>query len=96
VRGGGNLRARPSAEVGDIGTALSAKPSRILHGVLASGAESGAVGLAPQFWMNLGLGLEWATLSEATRAAVSNLPSAALRELADLTAAPPGRTFSSP
>ena len=73
--------------MGDIGTALLEETSGNIHLDSASGAESGAVGRAPQFWMNLGLAPKWTALSEATRAAVSKLPPTALRELADLTSA---------
>jgi len=87
---------RQTAVMGDIGTALFEETSENIHPASASGAESGADSPAPPFFLNLGLGPEWASLSEATRAAICELPAAALRELADLTAAPPGRTFSSP
>ena len=46
----------------------------------------------PIFWRNLGLGPEWAALSAATQAAVSELPLAALRELADLTSDVPSQS----
>ena len=71
--------------VGDKGLELSSKTSDSIQNGPGSGAESGAVGPVPMFWLNLGLGAEWAALSAATQAAVSELPLAALRELADLT-----------
>ena len=70
---------------GDEGLELSSKTSDSIQNGPGSGAESGAVGPVPVFWLNLGLGAEWAALSAATQAAVSELPLAALQELADLT-----------
>ena len=77
--------------MGDEGLELSEKSSRTVHPAEACSAESGAVGSPQAFWLNLGLGREWVALSEATRAAVSELPLAALRELAALTVPRPRR-----
>lgn len=79
--------------VGDIGLELLQESSGIVQPAAACGAESGAVGSPPAFWLNLGLGREWGALSEATRTAVSELPLAALRELAALTVAQPRRNI---
>ena len=81
---GSPFRSQPTL-VGDKGLELSSKTSDSIQNGPGSGAESGAVGPVPMFWLNLGLGAEWAALSAATQAAVSELPLAALRELADLT-----------
>jgi len=86
----GEAGAEPFSR-GDEGLELSSKTSVSIQNGPGSGAESGAVGPVPMFWLNLGLGAEWAALSAATQAAVSELPLAALRELADLTSDVPNQ-----